>query len=80
MSSPTKSATLPPLDLSKWRKVPTQLIVIGAIVAGIGAAVSYQHDAMRQFAFSWLLAYMFCLSICSGALFLVMFHHLFDAF
>ena len=79
MSSQKKSAKLPPLDLSKWRKVPTQLIVIGAVLAGLGAVVSYQHDAMRQFAFSWLLAYMFCLSVCAGALFLVMFHHLFDA-
>ncbi len=56
-----------------------QLIILGALITGIGAGLSYQHDGMRQFAFSWLLAYMFCLSICSGALFLVMFHHLFDA-
>ena len=33
----------------------------------------------RQFAFSWLLAFMFFLSLCLGALFLVMVHHLFDA-
>src|ERR1017187_6629216 len=79
MSSQRKSAKLPPLDLSKWRKVPTQLIVIGAILAGIGIVVSYQHDGLRQFAFSWLLAYMFFLSVCAGATFLVLFHHLFDA-
>ena len=33
----------------------------------------------RQFAFSWLLSFMFFLSLCLGALFLVIAHHLFDA-
>jgi hypothetical protein len=33
----------------------------------------------RQFAFSWLLSFMFFLSLGLGALFLVMMHHLFDA-
>jgi len=33
----------------------------------------------RQFGFSWLLAFMFYLSLCLGALFLVLAHHLFDA-
>src|SRR5437764_2752569 len=81
MSSPSKSAKLPPLDLSKWRKVPTLLIVIGAalIVLGLIVSVGFKHDGFRQFAFSWLLAFMFCLSICLGALFLVLVHHLFDA-
>ena len=32
-----------------------------------------------EFAYSWLLAFMFFLSLCLGALFLVMAHHLFDA-
>src|SRR5204863_8197842 len=31
------------------------------------------------FAFSWLLAFMFFLSVCLGAFFLVLVHHLFDA-
>jgi hypothetical protein len=72
----TKPAKLPPLDLSKWRKVPTMLIVVGAVVALLGFVVDHGH---RQFASSWLLAFMFCLSICLGALFLVLAHHLFDA-
>ena len=41
------------------------------------------HDLLlvnrEQFAFSWLLAFMFYLSLCMGALFLVIAHHLFDA-
>jgi hypothetical protein len=34
---------------------------------------------LKQFAFSYLTAYMFCLSLCVGGLFLVLVHHLFDA-
>ena len=81
MSSQRKSAKLPPLDLSKWRKVPTRLIVMGAVLMVIGliASLGVKHDGGRQFAFSYLLAYMFFLSVCAGAVFLVLFHHLFDA-
>ena len=34
---------------------------------------------LKQFGYSWLLAFMFYLSLVLGALFLVMMHHLFDA-
>lgn len=75
MSSPTNSPiSAAPLDLSKWRMLPTILIVLG----GIGALAGYFAD-QRQFAFSWLLAFMFFLSIGLGALCLVILHHLFDA-
>ena len=70
----TKPAKLQPLDLSKWRNVPTLMIVVGAVLAVLGVIFNRQ-----QFAFSWLLAFMFCLSIGLGALFLVLAHHLFDA-
>jgi hypothetical protein len=73
MSEQTK-AKLPPLDLSKWRKVPALLMGVGGVIALIGLLVKPQ-----QFAFSWLVAFMFCLSICLGSLFLVLAHHLFDA-
>src|ERR1044071_3027219 len=81
MSSQTKAAGLKPLDLSKWRNVPIILMAAGGLLAVIGAVVSFgDHDHPgRQFGFSWLLAFMFCLSICLGALFLVIAHHLFDA-
>ncbi|MFO1488212.1 MAG: hypothetical protein U1F65_07030 [Verrucomicrobiota bacterium] len=79
MSSHKKAVLPPPLDLSKWRKVPTLLIVIGGLVTAIGAGISFKHDGLHQFAFSWLLAYMFFLSVCAGGLFLVLVHHLFDA-
>ena len=63
-----------PLDLSKWRNVPMILMVAGGGVSLIGVFVN-----PRQFAFSWLLSFMFFLSFGLGALFLVLAHHLFDA-
>jgi hypothetical protein len=73
MSSQPKPAA-PPLDLSKWRNVPMILMVGGGLLALIGAFAT-----PRQFAYSWLLAFMFFLSLGLGALFLVIMHHLFDA-
>jgi hypothetical protein len=73
MSSNSNPA-VPPLDLSKWRNLPVILMVVG----GIGAAVTAVWN-IQQFAFSWLLAFMFCLSLCVGGWFLVTVHHLFDA-
>jgi hypothetical protein len=63
-----------PLNLSPWRKVPIMLLVVGGLIALFGA-ILYP----KQFAFSWLLAFMFFLSLGLGALFLVLAHHLFDA-
>jgi hypothetical protein len=74
MSSPTSNQSAAPLDLSKWRNVPTWLIAIG----GIGAVAGFISDP-RQFAFSWLLAYMFFLALALGGLGMVLLHHLFDA-
>lgn len=63
-----------PLDLSRWRKVPAILMGAGAVLALIGLAAN-----PKQFGYAWLLAFMFYTSLCMGALFLVMVHHLFDA-
>lgn len=72
--SPQTSSETPPPELSRWRNAPTILIGVGGVLALVGFFVNRQ-----QFAFSWLLSFMFWLSICLGALFLVMMHHLFDA-
>lgn len=64
----------PSLNLSRWRNVPALLMGGGALLSVIGLLVSRQ-----EFAYSWLLAYMFFLSLALGAMFLVMVHHLFDA-
>ncbi|HLH55458.1 MAG TPA: hypothetical protein VKY92_17785 [Verrucomicrobiae bacterium] len=63
-----------PLDLSKWRNVPVILLVAGGVLSVLGLLVD-----RKEFAYSWLLAFMFFLSLCLGALFLVLAHHLFDA-
>src|ERR1039457_4942385 len=77
MNTDTPSSSVAPLDLSKWRNVPVILMAAGAVGAGIGTATS--PAGLSQFGFSWLLAFMFFLSLCLGGWFLVMVHHLFDA-
>jgi hypothetical protein len=76
MSQQRAFSNPPSLDLWRWRQVPAWLIVIG----GVGALIGWIVPGLRvQFAYSWLLAYMFFLSICLGSLALVLLHHLFDA-
>lgn len=53
------------------------LMIGGAVLVGIGFLVD--HNAVRQFAFSWLLAYIFFLTIALGGLGFTILHHLFDA-
>ena len=49
-------------------------MTVGGVLCVAGAGISLQ-----EFGFSWLVAFMFYLSIALGALFLVMVHHLTDA-
>src|SRR5580765_623885 len=69
----------PPLDLAKWRTLPVKLMIGGGAVALIGALISFNKDGGREFGYSWLIAFMFFLSIGLGGMFLVLAHHLFDA-
>jgi hypothetical protein len=77
MSSDKYTPQTAPLDVSRWRNLPVILIVAGAI--GVFGGVALSGDPVRQFAFSWLLGFMFCLSFGLGGFFLVMIHHLVDA-
>jgi len=75
MSSSNDTSSLPPpLDLSGWRKAPAVLMAVGAVLSLAGAALS-----PAEFGLSWLVAFMFFLSVTLGALFLVLVHHLSDA-
>lgn len=76
MSSHAEPNSLPAgaLDFSKWRKVPVTCVVAGAVLALIGAFTN-----PVEFGYSYLSAYMFCLSLGLGGLFLVLIHHLVDA-
>jgi hypothetical protein len=58
----------------KWRKLPVILLAVGVVFGLIGAVVN-----TKQFAYSYLLAFMFFLSLCLGGLFVTLIHHLFDA-
>jgi hypothetical protein len=75
MSSNSPSSSVSRLDLAKWRNLPVILMVLGAVGAGAGLALG----GVQQFAYSWLLAFMFSLSLCLGGWFMVIVHHLFDA-
>jgi hypothetical protein len=74
MASHNTTEHVAPLDLSKWRPLPTILMAVGGLGALLGLIF-----ARQQFLFSWLVAFMFFLSIVLGGLFLVLAHHLFDA-
>lgn len=67
-----------PLDLSKWRNLPVQLLIGGLVIGVIGWLISYKSGGV-SFLLSYLVAFMFVLSLGAGSLFLVMAHHLFDA-
>ncbi len=74
MSALSQSAGPAPLEFSRWRNVPALLIGIGLVLCVLGALLN-----LKQLGYSWLLAYMFFLSIVLGSQFLVLMHHLFDA-
>jgi hypothetical protein len=79
MSAQAKSSSAPPLDLSRWRPVPLILMVVGGIGVIAGWLKNEEHNGLSQFGYSWLLSFMFFLSLGLGGLFLVIVHHLFDA-
>ena len=69
----------PPSDLSGWRRLPSVLMVVGGFLSVVGFLLSWHRNDLREFGFSWLLAFLFYYSIALGALFMVMIHHLSDA-
>src|SRR5687768_912426 len=70
--SPGAKLVIPPL----WQKLPLILIALG----GLGGLIGFFVPSLtKQFAHSYLLAFMFFLSLCLGGLFMTIIHHLFDA-
>src|SRR5262245_14402475 len=69
-NEPAAKVEVPPF----WRNLPMILIGLGGLGGLIGLFVN-----SKQFAHSYLLAFMFFLSLCLGGMFLVIIHHLFDA-
>jgi hypothetical protein len=77
MSSETSNASEPKLDLAKWANLPNKLMMGGGIFLLIGFLLPGWRD---QFYYSYLTGFMFFLSLMLGSLFLVLLHHLFDAY
>ncbi|MEO7299826.1 MAG: hypothetical protein ABI042_14760 [Verrucomicrobiota bacterium] len=78
LSNKSAVVTDAPLQLPGWlSNVPFILIAVGGLGVLIGYFTGKDHG--MQLGYSYLLAYMFFLSICLGGLFLVILHHLFDA-
>jgi len=67
---PAGKLVVPPL----WQKLPIALAGGGALLGLFGI-----FTMPKQFAYSYLLAFMFFLSLCLGGMFLTIIHHLFDA-
>ncbi len=52
---------------------------VDANLAGVATQIQHEYTLWKQFLYSYLVAFMFFLSLCLGSLFLVILHHLFDA-
>ena len=76
MSTKTANLTEAPATEqgTHWRSIPLIAVVFGLLLCTYGFV-----DNKQQFAYSYLTAFMFFLSIGLGSLFLVLVHHLFDA-
>ncbi len=74
MSEAATTTTQESEETVNWRSIPQIAVVIGLVLCVYGLVQDKQ-----QFAFSYLTAFMFCLSLGLGSLFLVLVHHLFDA-
>jgi hypothetical protein len=69
------NASLPIVrPLPPWSKALWSVAGLAALAVAVGVVQN-----PRQCAFSYLLAFMFFLSVCLGALLIVLLHHLFDA-
>ena len=86
MSSSTGSNTTQPTGVSLWpgqREMLKYVIMLAFTLSMVSVFANVEGAQSQAFgvqaAFSWLLAYMFFLSICLGSLFLVLLHHLFDS-
>ena len=72
------AATVPPAVREAFRVKLTRATLVCLGIGGLLGLIGAFWNT-RQFAYSYLLAFMFFLSVCLGSLFLVMVHHLVDA-
>ena len=77
MTAKKKASTKKPeteTGLPAWVKIPLALIVIGLVIAIVAIVIGEK----THLAHSWLVSFMFYLSICLGGFFLVLLHYLLD--
>jgi hypothetical protein len=60
-----------------WSRIPLIAAVIGIVALGVTVALG--RDDLKQFFYSYLLGYMFCLAIALGAMWFVLVHHITNA-
>jgi len=75
MTLPQNNQTKPELK----SVAPGAMLFFGGALTLAGLVASLLRNGGREFAFAWLLAFMFYYSVALGALFLVLIHHLTDA-
>ena len=69
------------LDLSGWAHWPDRIWQGGAALAALGLVAGwFSGGLMDAFAATYIVAFMFYLSLVLGSLFLVLIHHLFDSY
>ncbi|MCA9557803.1 MAG: hypothetical protein KC583_04485 [Myxococcales bacterium] len=67
----------PKVDPGVVKKAFTAAIAVGGLgLIASGAAIAMGEELRRQFFFSYLVAFMLCLTIALGALFFTIIHHL----
>jgi hypothetical protein len=79
MNLPNKDFSNPPKASLGLGPLPVVMMFFGGILTLLGALVSFHKNGGAELGISWLLAFMFFLSLSLGCLFLVLVHHLTDA-
>ena len=63
------------VETNFWKQLP----LLATLAGLVGCIIGYVTEGASQFAHSYLVAFMFFLSIALGGFFMVLIHHLFDA-
>jgi hypothetical protein len=79
--APSTESTSAPLVTPGWVKKLPYLLIAAALLFAVIDFIGGHHEipTIKRFAFSYLTAFMFFLSLCLGGLFLTLLHHIFDA-